>query len=681
MDIKVAIVGCGNIANVHFRFISKYIERNNIAICDKDELRLSDFSKQVKVDNCYTELAELLEKFQPQVVHITTPPATHKNISLLCLQKGSHIVLEKPMCLSTEEAKEIIQEAQKHNLFVCVDHMRVFDPMIIETKKILDSGKLGNLINVSAGYSYDFFERVQSDPAAKWIEKLPGGVFFDLLPHHLSVLDALLPNLKVEESMITRNSRGTITDLTCLFSSSQATANIHMSLGIFPLKNYIEFECSQGTIRVDLRNFLITIRKNYGLPNAIERIVENLSLGSQMLLGTFKTVVKFFLGKLDSYAGMDYIIKNFYKSISEKTDSPVSHEKAEKLMALMEEIFSKDLAPSSSLAQKELDPADILVTGGTGFIGRRLINRLLEEGHKVRLFTHQSGEHLNSLYNSPIQIVTGDIYNYSDVERACSGVKTIFHLAAAMKGSWGYHLDTTITGTKNILQAVHKLSTEHLIYVSTLNVYNAKNYPQGKTINEDFPYEDHPEKRGAYSQAKLEAEKEVLRYKKEHDIPVSIFRPGLVYGPGGNNLPKDVTIRVSKILAMTMGWGVRKLPLVYVDNVIDALILAKENREKSLDIFNILDDEYPSQRKYIKKYKKITQDRFFVIYVPLLFVYLGFWALEIMVSLLLKKTIILRYKLKSISYSPKHSTEKLQKSLGWKQNVSFEEGMKRTFEK
>jgi len=679
LNIKIGIVGCGNIAKVHLRYINQCVDKENVALCEKDELRLDNFSQKNSIEKVYKDLDVMLSEFQPDVVHILTPPATHKNIAVKCLEKGSHVLIEKPMCITSEEANEIIRIAHEKKLLVCVDLMRLFEPLTLKAKETLNKGELGDIVNISASYSYDYFKRVDTDPASRWIKDLPGGVFFDLIPHPLCLLEEFMPELKVDKSVTIKNPDGLITDLWSIFTSSRTTATLHMSLNIFPLKNYIVFECTRGILNIDFRNFLVFQRKCYKVPNAAERIIGNFNVGMQILNGTFASIFNFVRGKLDPYTGLETIIRKFYIAVKNNTESPVSPEKAKRLLILTEEIFSEQERKTREIKEEnEPKNADVLVTGGTGFIGRRLVNKLLKEGHRVRILTHRNLNYneLKSISSDAVEIISGDIYNSRDVENACHGIDTVYHLAAAMKGDWIYHLDTTITGTQNIINASLKNGVKNLVYVSTLNVYNAKRYPHNDLIDETFLYEDEPDKRGSYSNAKLKAEKLVVENMNRNGISISILRPGLVYGPGREVFLRDVGYRIGKKLVVVLGNGKRKIPLVYVDNLIEALLLVGEAKEKGRGAFNVVDKDYPTQREFIKTYKKLSKERFITIYVPMWIILSSFWLIERMVSIFFKKSVFLRYKVRSINKNVIHNTERLEKKLGWVQKISFEEGIK-----
>ena len=118
------------------------------------------------------------------------------------------------------------------------------------------------------------------------------------------------------------------------------------------------------------------------------------------------------------------------------------------------------------------------------------------------------------------------------VDAAMKGIDIVYHLAAAMSGDWTQHLDTTVRGTKNVLDAMVKNDVKKLVYVSSVSVYDHTNYPNNGIIDEEFPYEKNPYKRGCYTNAKLKAEKLVRKYMEDGRINACIIRPGMVYGPG-----------------------------------------------------------------------------------------------------------------------------------------------------
>lgn len=678
-NLKIGIIGCGNIAQIQLRYIVKYVKKDAIALCDKNRLRMEYLSKVFGIVNLFTDINKMLIEFQPKVVHILTPPHTHKDIAVLSIKNGCHVFIEKPMCISTKEAEEIVNEAESNDTSVCVDHLRVFDPLIIRVKQLLDSGKFGHIVNIFLAEVDNYLERKKAGLFPKWLNDLPGEIFFDLLPHHLSIIKEFLPYSEVRGVTYQKDKTGNISNIYCLLSSDQGGSSIHLSLNTYPLQNYIVFECSKGQIYVDFRNRIITTKKKSGLPSTIERTLENFWIGNQLIWGATENIFRFLMGKLDTYAGMDNIILNFYDSVANDTKSPVSGEDALFVIRVMEEVFkcipydNKLVKMDEEDITTQFQKADILVTGGTGFIGKKLVKKLIDRGYRVRVMTHRNlkKKEIDS-YNGNIQFVQGDISDLNDVENACSGVEIVYHLAAATKGNWLYHLDTTVTGTKNIIDCMERAKVKHLVYISTIGVLNASRYPLKGIINEDFSYEENPEKRGYYSNTKLMAEKIVKSYMDNSDtITITIIRPGIVYGPG-KNLLLDIGKQIRNLLVV-FGSGKRILPLVCVENLVDALVLAGELRIKG--IFNVIDDDKITVKEVIDAYKELTGEKFYTVYLPATLLTVSFSVLERMLSIVFKKSPSIAYKVKASTRSVIHSTDRIKNRLGWRSKISFIEGL------
>lgn len=314
----------------------------------------------------------------------------------------------------------------------------------------------------------------------------------------------------------------------------------------------------------------------------------------------------------------------------------------------------------------------VLVTGGTGFVGTRLVNALCKSGYQVKILarnTNFKSDHAN------VSVCYGDICNAEDVVAAVAGVEVVFHLAAAMSGDEETHKQVTIGGTHNIIEACKANNTSHLIYVSTLNVYDASLYRNGEGVAEDFPYESRSEWRGFYSNAKLQAEKALLAAQDELPSKITIFRPGLIYGNKNNLLPLDVAIKISGSIYGMIGWGKRRLSFVNVENLVEAMILPIKAQQEKLDIFNIVDDEQPTQKEYIKIYNRHSADKVHWIPVPLAFVKTAFFTADRLFQILGRNKHLI-FRLSALTGSPVFDASHAKNQLGWQPRLNLEEGVK-----
>jgi len=674
MLMKTVIIGCGNLARIHIIKLRKLFPEIQIALVDIDQGRLDKFAEEFDVTDKYTSIEVMLENFKPDYAHVVTPPRSHYFLAKELLAHKVNCLVEKPFTIKVEEAKELNELAIRNECKITVNHMRAFDPLLEQAKQIILNKNFGKIMHVQGRYSFDFYEDRKFDPTSKWMTQLPGGPLFDLAPHVFSAMEGFTGELTQTSSQIVAEE-SMIKQCTFNFESSDGIlADAYLNLNSKPLKNEIIVECENGSLTLDLRNFLIVLRKPLGLPNAIERIFGNLSIGWQMMWGSLTCVFKFVTGKLDPYAGMDTLFIDLY---SNNMKNKLSIDAQRYLVNMsMDDIFVGTDDVKEPLL--ELEDADVLVTGAGGFLGRRLVKRLLEDGLRVRVFAHSTPKKHNvwGEKGSEVDVVVGDIYNSQLVDYAVKGVKKVYHLAAAMNGPWTYHLDTTVSGTKNLLAACEKYDVEHLLYMSTLNVYSAKDYRSGKYVEESFAYESMPEKRGHYSHAKLIAEEMVLEFSKAHSkLKLSVFRPGLIYGPGLDPVLGDLGIKLGKRLILSMGMAGRKLPLVYVENVVDACMAALKQQEEVVGIFNLVDEDYPTQRAYKRLLNKNSDYGKILLPMPLVVFQLGFSTLDFLLKHLLKRDMNLAYRLKCVSSSPKFDISNAKEQLAWQSNVGLKDGI------
>src|SRR5262245_8401904 len=145
--LRVALVGCGRIAHVHCAYLRQVPEVELVGACDIQRASREQLAGRWQVPT-YVDMDELLDAAQPDIVHVVTPPATHASVSLELLAAGVHVLVEKPMALTTAEADAMVLAAQRANKYLTVDHNRWFDPVVQQARHLLDAGRLGTLVGV-----------------------------------------------------------------------------------------------------------------------------------------------------------------------------------------------------------------------------------------------------------------------------------------------------------------------------------------------------------------------------------------------------------------------------------------------------------------------------------------------------------------------------------------------------
>lgn len=229
----------------------------------------------------------------------------------------------------------------------------------------------------------------------------------------------------------------------------------------------------------------------------------------------------------------------------------------------------------------------VLVTGATGFIGCRLVERLaLSGGYRVRAMVRRfSGAGMARLSRLPVQLVSADLRDGAAVAAAAEGCDLVVHCAYGSSGAAEDRADATIAGTEHVLKAAHQHGARKVIHLSTAAVYGRT--PLGPIADEALPFATA---RDAYTTTKQQAETVVWNFHRSHGLPVVVFRPTLVYGPYGGAWTVQI-VNDLKTGAVLVDGGSGAANLIYIDNLIDAVLLALESDRGDGQDFILVDDD------------------------------------------------------------------------------------------
>jgi nucleoside-diphosphate-sugar epimerase len=274
-----------------------------------------------------------------------------------------------------------------------------------------------------------------------------------------------------------------------------------------------------------------------------------------------------------------------------------------------------DCAPAPHAAQDWIVGANdrILVTGANGFIGARVIRALLERGfRRIRCFVRPSSNRArlqdilqrHECNDAAVEIIEGNLLSREDAAKAMVDVPVVLHLAAGIDKSFAGCFMNSVLTTRNLLDAaIETGAVKRFVNVSSFAVYSTLRLPRGAVVDETTPVETHPQQRfDPYGYAKLKQEQLVREYSSRAGVPYVILRPGAVFGPGNRSLSGRVGINTFGIF-LHMG-GSNRVPLTYVDNCANAVVLAGLVPGIDGEVFNVVDDDLPTSRRFLWLYKR-----------------------------------------------------------------------------
>jgi nucleoside-diphosphate-sugar epimerase len=324
----------------------------------------------------------------------------------------------------------------------------------------------------------------------------------------------------------------------------------------------------------------------------------------------------------------------------------------------------------------------VLVTGSNGFIGAKVVECLLQRGmSNIRCFVRPSSrlKRLESIVKkfpkAGVEFVRGDLLSRDDCKAAAAGVSVIFHLAAGFEKSFAGAFMNSALATRNLLDAFLEYgSVRRFVNVSSFAVYSNLKMKRGAPLDETCALEDRPQERyDAYGFGKLKQEELVREYGQKRSLPYVILRPGAVYGPGKPDLSGRVGINTFGFF-IHLGGG-NELPLTYVDNCADAIVLAGITPDVDGEIFNVVDDERMSSRKFLAAYKNAKRSFSISVPYPVAYAFCSMWENYSKRTRGQLPPVFNRRRCAAEWKGNRYSNEKLHRLLGWEPKVKLAEAM------
>jgi predicted dehydrogenase/nucleoside-diphosphate-sugar epimerase len=666
---RAGMVGAGNISEFHIHAVNALpglVEL--VGVTDLDPKRAELTAKKLNVKT-FPSL-EALVAAGANVIHVLTPPSAHVPVALAALERGCHVLVEKPISEDADEGTKIAELAKKKGLTVCVNHSLLFDPQVKRALDAVRAGKLGTVVSVDIlrGSEYPPYE---GGPLPPWYRSA-GYAYRDLAVHCMYLLQALLGPVETVEG----NWRSLGGDPNLAFDEWRTLVRCKRGLGQFqltwnvkPMQSQMIIHGTKAVLRVDLFAMFHGKRSSTPLPKAAERLLNAFTDSIQPLIDVPVGVWKFVRKDVRAYQGLRDLVAAFYRSLEAGTPPPVTADDAIAIIPFVEQVARAAEADQAARVAKFplADEIPIVVTGASGSLGSALVKRLLADGKKLRVFVRRVPER-------PIAGVEYCFGNLGDpvaVDRAIRGAKTVIHVGASMKGGWPEHLGGTVVGTQNVIDACKKHGIEQLVHVSSMSVVDWAGSSGIPVVAENAALEPRADERGAYTRAKLEAERKVSEAAKQ-GLPCVILRPGQIFG-GGIALVNGAVARRAGAKWLILGDGKLELPLVYIDDVVDAIVASMNKKLTHGEIIHIIDDAQLTQTEVLG----LAGGGASVIKVPRNVVFALGKLSELPLGALGRPSPIALYRLQSALARLHCESDRARVLLDWKPRVGVREGIRR----
>ena len=353
--LKIAIVGCGKIADTHVSAIQRIKGCEIIAVCDKEELMAKQLYDRFPVKKYYSDINVLLNENQPDVVHITTPPQSHFAIAKLCMQRGCHVFIEKPFTINTAEAEELIAMANMAGCKITVGHDAQFSDVSIRMRELVKNGYLGGYpVHLESCWCYDFGDAVYAKALLSdkqhWARKLPGGLLHNIINHGVSKIAEFLvsenPNITahgfVSPFLRQIGEDKIIDELRVIISEEQGTtAYFTFSSQMGPsLHQFRMYGPKNGLMLDEDKRILIKLPgKNY--KSYAEHFIPPLVDARQYIANFAHNMRLFITADFHMNSGHKHLIELFYHSITYGTPIPIPYREIILTSRIMDTIFEQ----------------------------------------------------------------------------------------------------------------------------------------------------------------------------------------------------------------------------------------------------------------------------------------------------------------------------------------------------
>ncbi|MGE5611476.1 MAG: NAD-dependent epimerase/dehydratase family protein [Bacillota bacterium] len=640
IKFRTGLIGAGYISEYHIAALRRLPQVQLLGVTDTDPAKAERLRQRFNVET-FSSLTALREA-GADVIHVLTPPHTHAPIALAALDLGCHVLVEKPLATSVDDCRKIQTLADEKGLAVCVNHSLLFDPQVRRALQFVRQGKLGRIISVDILRS-SVYPPYMGGPLPPQY-RTAGYPFRDLAVHTLYLFEAFLgpiehvhgdwksfggdPNLPFDEWRAQVRCR-------------DGLGQFQLSWNIKPLQSQMIIQGTKGILRVDLFLMFHARRAALPIPKPAERVINAFTDSLRPLFEVPLGVCKFICGKVRPYHGLQDLVAAFYDALGSRLPVPVSVSDAIRVVRWTEQIARA----ADREHQRRLEPlvlseqVPVLVTGASGGLGSEVVRRLRAEGKRVRLFVRRPPERVLE----GTEIAIGNLGDPDAVDRAVRGASSVVHIGAAMKGGLAEHESATIVGTRNVLDACVKYHVEKLVHISSMSVVDWATGPRNSIVSEASPLEPRPEDRGHYTRAKLAAEKLVLQYHREHNLPVVILRPGQIFGGRIPLLTPAVARRLGNRW-LVLGNGDIRLPLIHIDDVVNAITLALNSDLRDAPIIQLIANNCPTQNEVLQL--ALDSDAR-ILRIPSLLVFLAGLSSEILLKLLGRKSPLSRYRLRA----------------------------------
>jgi predicted dehydrogenase len=354
--LKVAIVGCGKIADAHASQIQRIKGCEIVGVCDREDLMARQLAERFHIKRHFSNLTRLIEETCPDVVHIATPPQSHFSVAKRCLEEGCNVYIETPFTLYKTEAEELISLAEMKKLKLTAGHDYQFCHAARRLRQMVRDGYLGGaLVHMESYYCYEFAETGAYAKALlgdkhHWVRKLPGQLLHNIISHGIARIAEFLASDSpqvfahafVSPMLRSMGEKEIVDELRVIIADENgATADFTVSSRMRPSLHQFRIYGPCNGLLLDQDNETLIQLQGKRYKSYAEHFLSPLGLAKQYLGNSSRNVRTFLANDFHMKSGMKYLIESFYRSIREGAPLPIPYREIVLTARIMDEIFEQ----------------------------------------------------------------------------------------------------------------------------------------------------------------------------------------------------------------------------------------------------------------------------------------------------------------------------------------------------
>jgi predicted dehydrogenase len=344
--LKSAVIGTGAISKEHLSFLANCDRARLVGVCDLSPVAANYAAQQFQADAAYTDYREMIDRAKPDVVHILTPPQTHKAIATDCLKAGAHVICEKPIAPTYDEFKELWSIAQSCDRHLIEDHNYRFNETIQAIVQLVKDGTLGKVEDVEVRMALNIRDggRYADENLPNPIHQLPAGVIHDFITHLCYLALMFIPDCDRVAAAWSNHGGGDLfkyDDLDAIVIGGSTHARIRFSSYTQPDCFTVTVRGSKGYAETDLfQPYLRCVRPRQG-GKQLSPLINHFVNGYDLMSASWRNFNRKIMQKTP-YEGLYRLLGLTYEALQNGTQPPISFADMERTSRLVEALLAEE---------------------------------------------------------------------------------------------------------------------------------------------------------------------------------------------------------------------------------------------------------------------------------------------------------------------------------------------------